>query len=90
MSDKKHRTESFTNEDTIVRRAWIDSALESVRGRLNTAYPDPDPATAGTGVDGEEKDDAEQSAGAAKPHETGTCRRHLYVAWSSPERRSGT
>ncbi|MDP6436064.1 MAG: hypothetical protein QF790_08475 [Gammaproteobacteria bacterium] len=81
MSDKKHRNESFTNEDTIVRRAWIDSALESVRGRLNTTYPDPDAATVGTGVDGEEKDDAEQqSAEATKPRGTDVSRPRLYVA----------
>lgn len=88
MSDKKYRNESFTNEDTIVRRAWIESALESVRGRLNIAYPDPDAAIAGTGVDGEEKDDAEQSA--LEPGGARSGRPRLYVAWSSPERRSGT
>lgn len=89
MSDKKNRNESFTNEDTIVRRAWIHSALASVRDRLKTAYPDPDAATAGTGVDGED-DDVEQSAGAAGSHDTDAGRSRLYVAWSSPERRSGT
>jgi len=36
MSGKKHSETIITNEQTIRRRAWIDSALESVRQRLGT------------------------------------------------------
>ena len=34
MSNDNEKSELITNEDTLVRRAWIDSALDSVRSRL--------------------------------------------------------
>ena len=34
MSNKNNNDSFFTNQDTIVRRAWINSALESARSRL--------------------------------------------------------
>ena len=34
MSKFKHSDSEFTNEETVRRRAWIDRALDSVRGRI--------------------------------------------------------
>ncbi len=34
MSDAKHSDTIITNEGTIQRRAWIESALNSVRARM--------------------------------------------------------
>ena len=34
MSDAKHSDTIITNEGTIKRRAWIESALKSVRARM--------------------------------------------------------
>ena len=34
MSKIKHSDSEFTNEETVRRRAWIDKALDSVRGRI--------------------------------------------------------
>ena len=34
MSDRKHSDTSFTNEETVRRRAWIDKALAGVRGAV--------------------------------------------------------
>jgi hypothetical protein len=34
MSERKHSEKEFTNEDTVRRRAWIDKALDSVKGRF--------------------------------------------------------
>ena len=92
MSDKKRSDAPFTNEDTIVRRAWIETALASVRSRLGSQYPDPDAATAGTGIDGSSPaNDAEQNDSDRPALEPAAARRSgLYVAWSAPARRSGT
>ena len=86
MSDDKHNKPEFTNEDTIVRRAWIESALEGVRGRLNSIYPEFGAGLQETGPD----EIPEQPA--ARPDAAAPQRRRpqLYVAWSSPTRRSGT
>jgi len=35
MSKIKHSETEFTNEHTVRRRAWIEKALDSVRGRFN-------------------------------------------------------
>jgi hypothetical protein len=37
MSDNEHDDPLIRNEDTLRRRAWIDRALASVRGRLKPA-----------------------------------------------------
>lgn len=80
MSDenKKNKNMFFSNEDTIVRRAWIESALASVRSSLlldempAADLPDvPSPAEQANSAD---------SAQPAGP----------YLVWSADERRSGT
>ena len=35
MSNKKHNESLITDERTLMRRAWIDLALNSVRSQLN-------------------------------------------------------
>ena len=35
MSDRKHSDTSFTNEQTVRRRAWIEKAVDSVRGSIS-------------------------------------------------------
>ena len=55
MSDDDQDRPLIRNEDTLVRRAWIDRALAGVRGRLKpdelgeapTALPEPAPAEPG-------------------------------------------
>lgn len=34
MSERKHSDREFSNADTIRRRAWIEKALDSVKGRF--------------------------------------------------------
>ena len=93
MSNKNNNNDVlFSNQDTIVRREWIKSALESVRSRLH-ADREPD-ASAGAiegaysdASDGESSADANEQATAAAEDSPN---RGLYVAWSSQERRSGT
>ena len=93
MSNKNNNSDSFfSNQDTIVRREWINSALESVRSRLHSGQESD--AIAGC-IDGantdvnEGKCMPEEQAQANSPAE-GSAQRGLYVAWSSQERRSGT
>lgn len=82
MSKNHDKEDLFTNEDTLVRRAWIDSALDSVRSRLG-----------GTPDNCETPDSDEETGQSAAPTETRSSkgqRPKLYVAWSATERRSGT
>jgi len=78
MSNKNNNDSFFTNQDTIVRRAWINSALESARSRLA-------PSSEHDAVIGyiDANDVGQAAAGSAEQP-------HLYVAWSSQARRSGT
>lgn len=43
MSGKKDSETIITNEQTLRRRAWVESALESVRQRLGIARTGSDP-----------------------------------------------
>ena len=40
MSKIKHSENEFRNEHTVRRRAWIEKALESVRGRFDDGEED--------------------------------------------------
>ncbi len=40
MSKIKHSENEFTNEHTVRRRAWIEKALDSVRGRFDDGEDD--------------------------------------------------
>jgi len=96
MSKKNNNSDAFfRNQDTIVRRAWINTALEGVRSRL-AAGLEPD-AVAGNvdnmnvdansdprppALSAQATDAANAASGSGQPG--------LYIAWSSQERRSGT
>jgi hypothetical protein len=85
MSKNHDKEDLFTNEDTLVRRAWIDSALDSVRSRLGGS---PDSGESAD-FDEESGQSADRSA-APGPASKRAERPKLYVAWSATERRSGT
>jgi hypothetical protein len=40
VSKIKHSENEFTNEHTVRRRAWIEKALDSVRGRFDNGQDD--------------------------------------------------
>jgi hypothetical protein len=78
MENKKHNEALITNEETLVRRAWIESALEGVRSHIDAPLPPAEAGNLGRNADEEREARAESE------------RPHLYMAWSSRERRSGT
>ncbi len=78
MENKKHNEALITNEDTLVRRAWIESALEGVRSHIDAPLPPAEAGNSGRSADYEREPTAESK------------RPHLYMVWSSRERRSGT
>lgn len=88
MSNKNNNSDSlFSNQDTIVRRAWINSALEGVRSRLGVGL-ESDAVAGNIDANG----DARAPAASGQPADaaSGAGQPGLYVAWSSQERRSGT
>ena len=88
MSNKNNNSDSlFSNQDTIVRRAWINSALEGVRSRLGVGL-ESDAVAGNIDANG----DASVPAASGQPVDaaSGAGQPGLYVAWSSQERRSGT
>ena len=93
MSNKNNNNDSlFSNQDTIVRREWINSALEGVRARLGSGL---DTGAVDGNVDGiniDTNDSAPASEESRQPAKAsrGSSQRGLYVAWSAQERRSGT
>ena len=74
MNYKKDNNNRFTNTDTIVRRDWIETAIESVRARLDEPLPVPESGDLGAHESGFQDD-----AGS-----------HLTLVWSANERQSGT
>ncbi len=78
MSDENNKNIFFSNEDTIVRRAWIESALASARLSLSA-----DRASAMGLPDGSCTTDEASGDDNAQPSGP-------YLAWSADERRSGT
>ena len=93
MSNKNNNSDSlFSNQDTIVRRDWINSALESVKSRLRSGQESDAVAgyIDGANIDADEGKSAPEVKGQANAPAEGSTQRGLYVAWSSQERRSGT
>jgi hypothetical protein len=88
MSDKNRKNSMFSNQDTLVRRAWIESALNSVKSHLdpNLAEYGLVPEVAGL----TDPAAASQQNATSSPAAGDRSRPNLYVAWSAPERRSGT
>lgn len=78
----------FKNENTRARRAWIESAISSVRAHLAVSGSDVPP------VEALGNEPSAIPSVVAEPQLTyrpdGGRRPHLYVAWSDGERRSGT
>ena len=89
MSDNKHNKDQFfSNEATVLRRAWIETAVNSVRARLN-ANPDADDLQPETPHQPRSLVVVQSANSAATPIMTARRRRpNLYVAWSVQERRS--
>jgi hypothetical protein len=82
MKYKKHNKIAITNEDTLVRRAWIESAVESVRARINEPLPHAESGSLVQIADEESNPVAERPTRGERPQ--------LYIAWSDGMRRSGT
>ena len=82
MDYKKDNEILFTNEDTLVRRAWIDSAIEGVRERISDPLPVPEAGDLGCG--------ARLDPDAALQEGLEATGSHLKLVWSAGERRSGT
>jgi hypothetical protein len=75
----------ITNADTLARRAWIESAMRSVRLHLNaSAFVPPSEAEADVGTEAAAPEPAFEARSERRKHG------HLYMAWSEGERRSGT
>ena len=93
MSNKNNNDSIFTNQDTIVRRAWINSALDSVRSRLGSGTENDAAAGNIAGTNNSNavgQPPAASRKSAAVEHQDGSGQPQLYVAWSSQARRSGT
>ena len=79
MSDKKQNNNDvhFSNQDTIIRRAWIESAVESVKSSLDPGnFCDAIPHVL------DEAAPVTESNVSDRPG--------IYLAWSGGARRSGT
>ena len=80
MSDdnQNNKNRYFSNEDTIVRRAWIESALAGARSSVLTGQLSASDLPEAS-VPAHEPDQAHDSRPSGP-----------YLAWSASERRSGT
>ena len=88
MSDKNKNDRLFRNEDTLVRRAWIESAIEGVRASLGSGFNAlefGEPINPPAALNNEPQATSKSRFPAA-----GKNRPSLYVAWSASARRSGT
>lgn len=79
MSNKKHSDSLITDETTLMRRAWIDLALSSVRSQLSfRPLENTDTLPAGY----------EKAEGASAAGKKSALRRpHLYLAYSAAKSR---
>jgi hypothetical protein len=75
MHHKKDNETLIRNEDTLVRRAWIESAMEGVRALVDSPLPAPETGDLVVDV-------AAYAEEADEPQ--------LYVVWDADARRSGT
>ena len=88
MSDKNKNEEFFRNTDTLVRRAWIESALEGVRARLGSGIST---LEFGDAADVPAASVAERPSPVQSPGTPAVkSKPRLYVAWSAGIRRAGT
>ena len=77
MAHNKDNDDLITNADTLVRRAWIESAIECVRTRMESPLPVAEVGDIASSVSSLE--DRSESA-----------ENHLTLVWSAGTRRSGT
>ena len=77
MAQNKDNDDLITNADTLVRRAWIESAIECVRTRMESPLPVAEVSDIANSVGS--LDDRSDATGS-----------HLTLVWSADERRSGT
>ncbi len=89
MSNKNNNDSIFSNQDTLVRRAWINSALDSVRSRLSSGAEN-DAVAGNLDSNAVGQPPVEPRQPEAANHQDSSEQPNLYVAWSSQERRSGT
>jgi hypothetical protein len=80
MSNKKHSDTLITDETTLMRRAWIDLALDSVRSQVSFQTTEaPDNLAAGY-ESAEGEGSSEGDLGSRRPH--------LYLAYSAAKSRN--
>ena len=77
MAHNKDNDALITNAETLIRRAWIESAIECVRTRIEAPQPLAEFGDIAASVGC--IDDRSEATGA-----------HLTLVWSADERRSGT
>ena len=74
MAYNKDNDDLITNAETLVRRAWVESAIECVRTRIESPLPVAEVSDIGGSVSGIE--DRSEATGS-----------HLTLVWSAGERR---
>jgi hypothetical protein len=83
MAHEKNNDSLIKNEDTLVRRAWIESAVEGVRARVETSMSHAE-------VDALVREELPADVAACTDEADEADGPQLYVAWDADERRSGT
>jgi hypothetical protein len=80
MSKKKNGDSLITDETTLMRRAWVDLALDSVRSQLDfRSHENGDLLAAGY----------EGNASERRAESSDRARRHLYLAYSAGKTKAG-
>jgi len=82
MANDNYNKNRFTNASTLARREWIESALTSVRQKLDASTFLPSTIESLGHELGHEADRPQTPQCSERPH--------LYLAWSEGQRRSGT
>jgi hypothetical protein len=83
MAHEKDNDTLITNEDTLVRRAWIESAVEGVRARVETSLSHAE-------VDALVREEFPADIATCREDAEDADRPELYLVWDADERRSGT
>jgi hypothetical protein len=78
MTYKKYNKNLLRNADTIVRREWVESAIQCARERLDEPLPIA------------ESGDLGSIGGGFSEHSADSNGPHLELVWDADERRSGT
>lgn len=90
MSDKNKNSEFFRNEDTLMRRAWIECALDGVRSSLESGlkameFGEP---VVGPNLAAPDVRSSRPASAPAIAADAALKRPALYVAWSAGGRRA--